>query len=153
MPLAKERFTKLCLHVSMLAEICFSKCGHRLNVESIPVKKKPSLNVIKFRNNDMLQANCAHSYLVKCLQTRVTEKLPIFLVGLSRKGMSSVMLEQKLSGKSWLKICSSRWDCSLTPPRIRSGSWAAVSAVQLCSECSLTPPRIRSGSWAAVSAV
>ena len=26
------------------------------------------------------------------------------------------MLEQKLSGKSWLKICSSRLDCSQTPP-------------------------------------
>ena len=107
---------------------------------------------------------------------------PLELIGLSHKGMSSVMFEQKLCGKSWLKICSSRWDCSPTPPpppRIRSGSWAAVSAVQLCSDYSLTPlppeweveaglqwvqfnfavtavwpaPRMRSGSWAAVSAV
>ena len=30
--------------------------------------------------------------------------------------MSSVMFEQKLSGKSWLKICSSRWTCSPPPP-------------------------------------
>ena len=89
-----------------------------------------------------------------CLEIYLPNNGTWTLIGLSRKRMSSVMPEKKLCGKSWLKICSSRWDCSLTPhPRIRSGSWAAVSAVQLGSDCSPTPPRIRSGSWAAVSAV
>ena len=41
--------------------------------------------------------------------------------------MSSVMLEQKLSGKSWLKICSSRWDCTHCsphpPPRSSKLDW------------------------------
>ena len=33
------------------------------------------------------------------------------------EGKSIAMHQQKLSGKSWLKICSSRWDCSPpTPP-------------------------------------
>ena len=40
--------------------------------------------------------------------------------------------------QKWKLGCS---ECSLTPLRIRSGSWAAVSAVQLCSDCSLTPPK------------
>ena len=59
--------------------------------------------------------------------------------------------------QKWKLGCS---ECSSTlqwlqsnAPRIRSGSWAAVSAVQYCSDCSLSPPRIRSGSCAAVSAV
>ena len=45
------------------------------------------------------------------------------MIGLSRKGMSSVMLEQKLSGKSWLKICSSRLDCSPPPPWSSKLDW------------------------------
>ena len=90
-------------------------------------------------------------------------------------------MEKMQNWKLCILLCS---DCSLTPsqnqkwklgcsecsstlqwlqsnaPRIRSGSWAAVSAVQLSSDCSAvqlcsdcSPPRIRSGSWAAVSAV
>ena len=43
------------------------------------------------------------------------------------------------SGQS---VCS---DCSQTPPRIRSWTWSAVTAVG--------PPRIRSWTWSAVTAV
>ena len=67
------------------------------------------------------------------------------IIGLSRKGMSSVMLEQKLCGKSWLKICSSRWDCSLTPPPpLPNQKWKfnfAVTAVQP------PPPPPPGGNW------
>ena len=46
-------------------------------------------------------------------------------------------MEKMQNWKLCILLCS---DCSPTPPpRIRSGSWAAVSAVQLCSDCSLTP--------------
>ena len=47
---------------------------------------------------------------------------PTRFVGLYHKGKSIVMHQQKLSGKSWLKICSLRWDCS-PPPQSRKLDW------------------------------